>query len=303
LAEPAVAESAAEVPRESAVQAPVETLVEAAPVVVEPAPSELEEAPAVSSGSATPADPPRSARLPISEVLDRLKAEDAGEAPAPLAIPTPRPPPPATPGWSEDFMKDDPADEIVIGPRFPSSGASAFRSEPPWADAEEDGHEPYWAAPSRRLSATASAIAERVRQIGERPAQPWQVIGAAALISALVGVGVMVANPAPPVTDSHAFTSDPVPARPGLPAASAGSAGSSDGASSPSAQPPGNEGIVTASVLSCRSAPSKSARRVRNMMKGQRAEIVGHAGDWVALARRSTQCWAQARFVTTVARD
>jgi hypothetical protein len=67
-------------------------------------------------------------------------------------------------------------------------------------------------------------------------------------------------------------------------------------ASSP-ASSGGKSAFVTASVLSCRSAPSRQARRVRNLGRGDAVDVLARDGEWVSVAHRGAQCWALSRFV------
>jgi hypothetical protein len=55
---------------------------------------------------------------------------------------------------------------------------------------------------------------------------------------------------------------------------------------------------VTASVLSCREAPARQAKRVINIARGTQVEILARDGDWLSIALDVGQCWTLARYVS-----
>jgi len=290
-----IAASVAAAPVQAEVEARVETPIEPPAALVHPAPPTIPKAPPV------PAQPPvsrKAARLPISEVLDRLRADDGREAPAPRRAATALSPPAVPPGWSEEFMKDDPADELQIGPRIPLAGPRRVESELPWASAVDDEREPALVRAWRRSSAMASGFPKRMRALGRRPARPWQVIGGAIGVSALVALVVIIASP-PAAPDSRNRSPDPAPALAELPATPVPEIDDAYARPGQAAE----VGIVSASVLSCRSAPAKGAQRIRNILQGERVEILRRAGEWVALSHRKSVCWAEARFVVPAVPD
>lgn len=58
------------------------------------------------------------------------------------------------------------------------------------------------------------------------------------------------------------------------------------------------QAYVTASVLSCRTAPARQAERVRNLARGARVRVLATEGQWVSVSHRGRQCWALARYVS-----
>jgi hypothetical protein len=265
----------------------------------EPLPAAPAAAEKAFSAGADPTGPARG-RLPISEVLDHLKAEEGARdlPPAPASRQPPSASQRAPVAWSDDFMKDDPGDELIIGARADRPAEGPAASGPvgafPWE--EEQGLLP--ARLFRRARQTVGNFADRVRRREERPPRPASVIGAALAISAAIAFAVIVISPASaPLADP---AQNPPEARSDRSVPEAGSQlpVSAPRPLLPEAKQSRAAGIVIAGVLSCRSAPSLRAARIRNLLGGQEVEIVARAGDWLALAERNGQCWAEARFVS-----
>jgi hypothetical protein len=264
------------------------------------------ESPAVAAGEAFSAegDPPGPARgrLPISEVLDHLKAEEAGRDLAPhratRRLQAPSAPERAPAAWSDDFMKDDPGDELVIGARHDRAADGLSASGPAGSFPSAEERELLAARLSRRARLALGGVAAWVRRSEELPPRPGPVIGSALAISAAIALAVIVISPSPSRLTNPAQL--PPQARSGddAPEEASPLPVSEPSMLQPQEQRARQTGIVIAGVLSCRSAPSMDAARIRNLLGGQQVEIVARTGDWLALAQRNGQCWAQARFVS-----
>ncbi|MEA3010911.1 MAG: hypothetical protein QOJ91_2603 [Sphingomonadales bacterium] len=253
--------------------------------------------------------PSAAGRLPIQDVLAQLHAEDAAERnretpPMPVEAPARRS------NW--DFMDEDPFPASPV-PRLPSA---RFPERPPG---------PAESAPAAAPTASVDRRSRRVGGLPEKwrsarsamrnffsgPAEPNPplVIGlalalAVALAAALVMYGAGSPSPgsAPPPGPAAAGTGEAAdPFAADAPSLSAPEdRGGPRQASADSTSSRGDRAYVAASLLSCRDAPVRQARRVRNLARGQEVRILGIDGDWASLAYRGGQCWAQAQFISPV---
>jgi hypothetical protein len=244
-------------------------------------------------------------RLPIQDVLAQLHAEDAAErsretAPPPVEAPTRQ----RRSNW--DFMDEEslPADPVP----GPASSRTAERSPGP-ADsspaappnAPVDGR-------SRRVGGLPGkwrSAQSAMRSFFSGPAEPNPALVialalavAVALAAALAMYGARTSSPgfAPPPRPGAAEageTADPFAADPD-------DRGDPRQASADSTSSRGDRAYVAASLLSCREAPVRQARRIRNLGRGQEVRILGIDGEWASLAYRGGQCWARAQFISPV---
>jgi hypothetical protein len=256
-----------------------------APVEVEAPPAGRVEAPQ--------ATPPAGAGLPIDAVLARLReSEAAGEAP-PLTPPAPAPDvapvaqpqaPPRRHSW--DFMDEEPSGAGWPTPGAEKAPAATAMAAPVAMPPREVAQAPRRArSPGRwlrkRVPVAWSAVS---RRLALREALPWMIPAAAFAVAAIAILAVTLAEPdgAPvPSPDAANIEAAPMPEE------------------VVNAPPPsqGRPAFVTASVLSCRSAPARQARRVRNLGRGDAVEVLAREGEWVSVAHRGAQCWTLARFV------
>jgi hypothetical protein len=214
--------------------------------------------------------------LPIQALIDQLGDEEASEsAPVP---PPPPPVPPRKPSW--DFMDDEPA-ELAGNTANPS----ATRDVPPtgmpiprMTDREQ----------SQRSSGFAGLV-RRSREILDGATEPWKSLALAAVIGMIVIAAVYVWGSAEPASDTIDAPAEVASwASPGVPAGSQPD------------RPARAVAYVTASVLSCRSAPAEEGQRLRNLERGDAVELIAHAPPWASLSYRGRQCWALERYLSPI---
>jgi uncharacterized protein YraI len=107
-------------------------------------------------------------------------------------------------------------------------------------------------------------------------------------LSLLVGLAVFLLAPPPaPPSDSAA------------PAAPAPSAFAPLASTPAPASTGARESVfISASILSCRAAPSRQGPLVAKLVRGMPVQILARDGDWVSIAFDARQCWALGRFVS-----
>lgn len=257
------------------------------------------------AASAAPIEPPAASAQPRADLGDRPEGDEPAD-PAPPAeagldppletighAAPPEPPvgapAPRRPSW--DFMDDEPGAAAPAG----ASPASAGLEAPPTGMAVPPlAAEPPWRWPDFR------GFARRAEGLLERAPTPWQSLGLAALVVLFVTAGLYY----------FAQTRWPEPA--GIEAPPEGEAWSSPGSPGrqpgPSVQPsPGTPGAirtdrailyVTASLLSCRSAPAEQGERLRNLSRGDEVELIARASPWASISYRGRQCWALERYLS-----
>jgi hypothetical protein len=211
--------------------------------------------------------------LPIEAVLARLREERAtGTEPA--AAPAP-PAPSNRPYW--DFMDEAPQPEAA-SPATPIP--TGLR--PP----HETIVEPSRPSKTPRKPWLRQALARQARRLVPREGnRPWVIAAAAFVMAASIAVLAVTLSPPSRPEPAEIPIGETQPLFP-APAPSAATA-------------PGGDAYVTASVLSCRAAPARQARRVRNLGRGDAVRILAREGEWVSVDRRGAQCWALARFVAS----
>lgn len=289
----------ADEPRE---QAP--PLQQSEPEAPEPPPEPVVEEPAMAAEP--PPEPPEMgrSRLPIEEVLDQLRAE--GEPPSAPAQSGPAAPQ-RGPRRYWDFM-----DEESSETSRPSSGRELPTH--PRADDGSGGRS------TDGLTETAVAVLATARHIlvgagsafkrafdagarafragAERP-QPVLGLALALLVTAIIAAtlamttGLRLADQSPRRPADAG--GDAAPAT-GLPAGQ-GAAGSEPAQVSGASRSRGRA-YVAASLLSCRAGPTREARRVRNVGRGEPVDILADDGEWLSIAYQGRQCWAQAKFIS-----
>lgn len=58
----------------------------------------------------------------------------------------------------------------------------------------------------------------------------------------------------------------------------------------------GQPAFVTASVLNCRTSPSRQAELVAVLVRGDPVRLLARDGEWMSLAHEGGQCWALSRY-------
>lgn len=279
-------------PSEEEIAAPPAEAEAAEPVVAEVSRAEP------SKSEPEPARPKIRKRrgLPIEAVLAHLHDDEpaavAEEAAAPEAVPIAAPPPRDATSW--DFMEEEPAEEEWVSalPAFapvPGSAEAGPREARSAADVyDRPAKPPKPPRPPRlrpalaRLRAASAKLVDHLRQ--RDGSLPWMIAAAAFMIAASIAVLAIILSP------PRAYE----PETPHYGAAEA----TRDAVPQPSTGAGGTEAFVTASVLSCRTAPAMQARRVRNLGRGDAVRVLAREGEWVSIAHRGAQCWALARFVS-----
>jgi hypothetical protein len=286
-------EAGAEMP-----EAPAEPeAADEAPIARDDEPRQIEPAPGGSAG-----------KLPIEEVLAHLRDNPEpslpAEEPTEASLPTASVNPPPRNHW--DFMGDaheEKPEETWDIPLPPDP------SSPPRQEQEPDGTQEQGRKPASRADRGRESGRPRVEPAradrGEPPRakaaaafsnpRQWRggtgmaklgrshaLIGAAVLAGLIVAILVLLA----------------IAGRLGAPAGQdldAALSGLEGGAA-----PGGDEEttFITASLLSCRTAPAREARRVKNLARGDRVRVLAHDGDWVSLSHRGRQCWALRRYTS-----
>jgi hypothetical protein len=252
-------------------------------IKLEPAGSELEPAQSTAQAEAAVPDEPVSTASagedakPKGRKAKRSAAEVPGEAQAGESqAATPR-----TPSNYPDFMDDD-------------FGRSPPKRRIPRPAPTED---PYAGEGTAAALATLPRLLDslrrpRVEQVEEdEPEQlplsrgsMYFIFGGAAL-AALIVAAVIVALYRGPI--QRTADRDPI------------GAGDTPFAVEEPAQDMGSVAFVTASLLSCRSAPSLQAPRLRSLARGTRVGMIAADGDWVSLASDGRQCWVLARYLSS----
>jgi hypothetical protein len=212
--------------------------------------------------------------LPIEALLARLREE---RAPAVEAAQTPAPPAsPNRPYW--DFMEEGPQPE-ASAPVPPVPTATGLRlSHETQAESSRPPRPP-------RTAWLRQALAKIARRLVPKEGnRPWVIAAAAFVMAASIAVLAVTLSPPSPPEPAEAPIGETQPLFP-APAPSAATAAGADS-------------FVSASVLSCRAAPARQARRVRNLGRGDAVRILAREGEWVSIDHRGAQCWALARFVS-----
>ncbi|HEY0313679.1 MAG TPA: hypothetical protein VGC56_14450 [Allosphingosinicella sp.] len=221
-------------------------------------------------GAAPPQSPPAGRKrriLPIEAVLARLREERT-----PTVEPAHAPAPPASPNrpyW--DFMEEGPQ------PEAPALGAPV----PTQPLSHETQAEPPRPPKPPRTPWLRQALAKTARRLVPKAGnRPWVIAAAAFVMAASIAVLAVTLSPPSRPEPAEVPIGETQPLFP-APVASAAS----------------TDSFVTAGVLSCRAAPARQARRVRNLGRGDAVRILAREGEWVSVDHRGAQCWALARFV------
>jgi hypothetical protein len=181
-------------------------------------------------------------------------------------------------------MDEDAGEELVPAPA--STAARAPASQDDFEERNTPTLRDRIGGAGQWLRARLSPLTPRF--LFEDEPSPLLVIASALFISSAIALAVTFAipSPSPPAAMAPASAIQ----QPGPATGSARAPPATAQAAKPA--------FVAASTLSCRSAPTLQATRVKTLIRGERVTILGGDGDWTSLGYEGHQCWALARYLS-----